>query len=219
MHVNVLIVGANGQIGTQVVDLLKDSDKHTPVAMVRKEEQVEEFKEKGVQTVLVDLESSVEELESAMDNMDAVVFTAGSGGSTGYDKTLLIDLDGAVKVMEAAKAKGVDRFVMVSAFGADNRDYWNESIKPYYVAKHYADLYLEGSGLTYTIVRPGALTNDEGTGKVRLEEAIRSGDNFDIPRADVARLLVETLDTEAAYNKAFDVVGGDTSIKEALKSI
>lgn len=216
---NVLIVGANGQIGKQVVDLLNENGRHMPVAMIRKEEQVDQFKDKGVETVLVDLEGPVEEMEKAMDGVDAVVFTAGSGGSTGYDKTLMIDLDGAVKVIEAAKAKGVDRFVMVSAFGADNRDYWNEDIKPYYVAKHYADLYLEGSGLNYTIVRPGGLTNEEGIGKVRLEKAIRSGERMDIPRADVAQLLVETLDAESTYNQSFDVVSGETAIKEALQSI
>ncbi|MDZ7834077.1 MAG: NAD(P)H-binding protein [Alkalibacterium sp.] len=119
---NVLIVGANGQIGQHLVDELKNEGKHTPIAFVRKEEQVEKFKEQGVEARLGNLEDSVAEIKARMDGIDAVVFTAGSGGSTGYDKTLLIDLDGAVKVIEATKAAGINRFVMVSAFGADDRD-------------------------------------------------------------------------------------------------
>lgn len=214
----VLIVGANGQIGTLLVKNLKESGKHTPVAMIRKEEQKAKFREQGIETVLADLEGSVAQLARVMQGIDAIVFTAGSGGSTGYDKTLLIDLDGAVKVMEAAEQSGVKRFVMVSAIQAHNRESWT-SIKPYYVAKHYADEMLKRSGLTYTILRPGALENKEGTGKIRVAADITSEGKLSIPRADVAKVIMYTLDNEHTFHKSFDLVSGEQPIEDALNSL
>lgn len=98
----VFVVGANGQIGKHLVNLLKNSDDHTVRAMVRKKEQVAEFEEQGIDTSLADLEGNVDNIANAASGCDAVVFAAGSGGHTGADKTMLIDLDGAVKTMEAA---------------------------------------------------------------------------------------------------------------------
>jgi uncharacterized protein YbjT (DUF2867 family) len=118
---NVAVVGANGQIGKQVVGFLKE-DGHTPRAIVRKEEQVQSFEQEGVEAALVDLEGTVEQISNGLKGADAVVFSAGSGGSTGSDKTLLIDLDGAVKTMEATKEAGIERFIIVSALQAHHRE-------------------------------------------------------------------------------------------------
>ena len=126
----VLIFGANGQIGQHLVDEMKKEGVHEPVAFVRKQEQLDEFKKEGVQARLGNLEASIEEIANEMTEIDAIVFTAGSGGATGDDKTLLIDLDGAVKVMEAAKKTGIERFLIVSAFGAESRERWSEELKP-----------------------------------------------------------------------------------------
>ena len=216
---NVLIVGANGQIGQHLVDELKNEGKHTPIAFVRKEEQVEKFKEQGVQARLGNLEDSVAEIKARMDEIDAVVFTAGSGGSTGYDKTLLIDLDGAVKVIEATKAAGINRFVMVSAFGADDRDRWNADMKPYFVAKHFADMWLMDSSLNYTVVRPGMLENKESIGKVMVDDVILDSDVFSIPRADVAKVLAASLENVNTYHKSFDLVTGEDAVEEALNKL
>ncbi|MGN7178914.1 sugar epimerase [Paenibacillus sp. FSL R5-0490] len=212
----VLIVGANGQIGKQLVKLINEEDKHTARAMVRKEEQVSQFEEMGVETALASLEGSVDELAEAAKGCDAIVFTAGSGGNTGYDKTLLIDLDGAAKTIEAAEKAGVDRFIMVSAIQANNRDKWSEAIKPYYAAKHYADRMLENSSLNYTIVRPGGLTNDPGTCKIKAAENLERG--F-IPREDVAKTLYAVLDKENTYKRAFDLVSGDEDPEMAVQKI
>nr|MDH3082707.1 NAD(P)H-binding protein [Bacillus subtilis] len=97
---------------------------------------------------------------------------------TGYDKTPLVDLDGAAKAIEAADIAGIKRFIMVSALQAHNRENWNEALKPYYVAKHYADKILEASGLTYTIIRPGGLRNEPGTGTVSANEGSGAGIYF-----------------------------------------
>ncbi|EOR22597.1 SDR family oxidoreductase [Cytobacillus oceanisediminis] len=212
----VLVVGANGQIGKQLVTLLHESNEFSVRALVRTSDQQKAFDKVGIETALGNLEETVEQLESAVKGCDAVVFTAGSGGKTGYDKTLLIDLDGAVKMMEATKNAGVERFVMVSALQAHRRENWNEQIKPYYVAKHYADRILMESGLTYTIIRPGRLTNDAGTGLVAAAENLEKGV---IPREDVAATIMASIKEKNVFNKLFDLVSGETEMEKAVKNL
>lgn len=212
----VLVVGANGQIGRQFVKMLADSDKHTPKAMIRKEEQISYFNGLGVESVLSSLEGSVEEITEAMKDCDAVVFAAGSGGKTGADQTLLIDLDGAAKTIEAAEQTGTERFLMISAINADKRQMWKEDMAHYYVAKHHADNILRASGLVYTIIRPGLLTNDTGTGKILAVEDLESGQ---ISREDVARVLLHSLDNEHVFNKTFAIISGEHDIDYALNQL
>lgn len=215
----VLIVGANGQIGQHLVKEMKSEGKHEPIAFVRKEEQQKDFEDQGVEARLGNLEDGIEEIAKRMKKVDAVVFTAGSGGSTGDDKTLLIDLDGAVKVMEAAKMTGIERFVMVSAFGAESRDRWSEELKPYYVAKYFADEWLKDTGLNYTIIRPGMLTNDESIEKVLISETIDENEIMSIPRSDVAKVILASLDNSHTYRKTFDLLTGEESIDQALNAL
>lgn len=162
------------------------------------------------------LEGPVEQIAEAIKGCDAVVFSAGSGGKTGLDKTLLVDLDGAMKAVEAAEKAGADRFVMVSALQAHHRESWNEQMRPYYVAKHYADRMLEHSSLNYTIVRPGGLLNEPGKGRVSLAKNQERGS---IPREDVARTIVAALEEESTYKRGFDLVSGETPIKGAVKGL
>lgn len=216
---NVLIIGAHGQIGQHLVDEMKMEGIHTPIAFVRKEEQVQEFESKGVEARLGNLEDSILEIQKRMTDIDAIIFTAGSGGSTGADKTLLIDLDGAVKTMEAAKANNINRFIIVSAFGAESRERWSEQLKPYYVAKHFADEWLRATELNYTIVRPGMLENQESIGKFLIEETIRDSETMTIPRIDVAKVLLETLDNEKSYRQSFDVVTGRDTLQIAMEKL
>ncbi|MCF7757717.1 SDR family oxidoreductase [Paenibacillus xylanexedens] len=210
---NVLVIGANGQIGKFVVEQLAQEGKHKVTAMIRKPEQADALKELGADVVIGDLEGSVEDLAEAMKDHNAIVFTAGSGGSTGQDKTLLIDLDGAVKTMEAAEQQGISRYILVSAYGADQREKWSESIKPYYVAKHYADRVLFASDLNYTIIRPGGLKNEPGTGKIAVGTDLEPES---IPREDVARVIVASLQEEKTYRMAFDLVAGEHQVEDAL---
>jgi uncharacterized protein YbjT (DUF2867 family) len=184
--------------------------------MIRDDKQKPDFEKMGAKTAVVDLEDRTEALASSMDGMDAVVFTAGSGGHTGPDKTLLIDLDGAAKAVEAARQTGVRRFLMVSAIGADDRERWSDQIRPYYAAKHHADNILRGSGLDYTIVRPGLLLDEPGTGRISAAEHLEPGG---VPREDVARVLFEALGTENTRNRSFDVVSGEIPVSEALQQL
>ncbi|HWO97822.1 MAG TPA: SDR family oxidoreductase [Bacillus sp. (in: firmicutes)] len=212
----VFVVGANGQIGQHLIHLLRESSNHTVKAMVRREEQAASFEKLGVETAVANLEGSVDEIAEAAKGCEAIVFTAGSGGHTGADKTLLIDLDGAVKTIEAAEKLGIKRFIMVSALQAHRRENWNEKIKPYYAAKHYADRMLEQSTLTYTIIRPGGLLNEPGTGKVSAAENLDRG--F-IPREDVASTIMMVLNEKHTFNCSFDLVSGEDPISDALKMI
>ncbi|QWF75549.1 SDR family oxidoreductase [Bacillus subtilis] len=212
----VFLIGANGQIGQRLVSLFQDNPDHSIRAMVRKEEQKASLEAAGAEAVLANLEGSPEEIAAAAKGCDAIIFTAGSGGSTGYDKTLLVDLDGAAKAIEAADIAGIKRFIMVSALQAHNRENWNEALKPYYVAKHYADKILEASGLTYTIIRPGGLRNEPGTGTVLAAKDLERG--F-ISRDDVAKTVIASLDEKNTENRAFDLTEGDMPIAEALKKL
>lgn len=210
----VFVIGAHGNVGHLVVSQLKMAG-HEVTAGIRKPEQKESFEEEGIETVHVDLLDKPEALAVNLDGYDAVVFSAGSGGKTGDDMTMLIDLDGAVKSMQAAEIAGVKRYVMVSALFAEDRNRWN-NIKPYYAAKFYADEWLRyRTGLDYTILEPGRLTFDEGTGKINTD-GIEGGA---IPREDVAAAVVASLTTPETIKKTIPMVSGQNGIKDALASI
>lgn len=213
MEVKVFVVGANGQIGKQLVQLLQGAKEYSVRAMVRSEEQAESFKQEGIEAVIADLEGSVSDIVTAAKGCEAIVFAAGSGGHTGADKTLLVDLEGAARTIEAAQQLSVKQFVMVSAIHANQRDKWTR-IQHYMVAKHHADRLLQESGVPYTIVRPGGLLNEPAIGKISIASDI---ERSTIPRADVAAVLYEVLGKEQMYNQAFDVVSGDDPIEEAVE--
>lgn len=213
---NIFVVGANGQIGKHLVRKIQTTNEHTAIAMVRKEEQIAQFKSQGAKVALVDLEGTIDDIAKAVKGVDAVVFTAGSGGHTGADKTMMVDFDGAIKTMEAAKLVGVKRFVIVSAIGVHHRDKWMGSVPYYSAAKHYADVWLRESRLDYTIIRPGGLTNDAGTGKIKVAVDLDRGS---IPREDVATTILASLENDHMIGKEFDMIGGETPIKDALANL
>ncbi|GAF14679.1 oxidoreductase YlbE [Bacillus sp. JCM 19046] len=213
---NVLVIGANGQIGKHLVQKLEQHTSHHVRAMVRKQEQKEYLDDLGIEGVLGDLEGSIDDLTAVVKGSDAIVFAAGSGGHTGADKTVMIDLDGAIKAMEAAKRANIDRFIIVSAIGVHKRENWMPKAPYYSAAKYYADEWLKASGLDYTIIRPGGLTNDEGSGKVKISEELERGD---IPREDVANVILASLENEQTIGKSFDLISGESSVLEAVNSI
>lgn len=210
----VFIAGAHGQIGQHLLQEMANSD-HEARAMIRHPEQGPELQQLGAtETVVGDLEQDCSE---AMRGCDVVIFTAGSGPHTGPDKTIDVDQDGAIRLIDSAKAMGIKRFIMVSSMGAGEPDKGSEKIRHYLRAKHKADEHLKNSGLNYTIVRPGQLTNDEGTGKVAVSTS--EGKLARIPRQDVARVLKAALDTDTTANRIFYVVSGDTSVAEAVANL
>lgn len=208
----VLVIGANGLTGRRVVRLLADRS-HEAVAMLRDPAQASRFQEMGVEHVIGDLEEPV---DHAMEGAEAVIFAAGSGSGTGLDKTVAVDRDGAVRSMVAARAFGISRYVMLSSRGADPESD-REPLAPYLRAKGWADVWLQRSALDHTIVRPGRLTREEGTGRIELAPTLtRSGS---ISRDDVARVLVQSLDVDATRGKTFAILNDGTPIREALEGL
>ncbi|WP_273208116.1 SDR family oxidoreductase [Marinobacter subterrani] len=212
MHV--FIAGASGQIGQHLLREMADSD-HEARALIRHPDQGPELQQLGAtETVLGDLEQDCSE---AMRGCDAVIFTAGSGPHTGPDKTIDVDQDGAIRLVDTARAMGIKRFIMVSSMRAEEPEKGPRKLRHYLRAKHNADEHLKNSGLDYTIVRPGQLTDDDGTGKVLVSARLETFGK--IPREDVARVLLALLDSDNANNRVFDVVSGETPVPEALTSL
>ncbi len=214
----VLVIGANGQIGKELVSLIQKSDSLTAKAMIRKQEQASYFEDIGAETVLVDLEDDTKKIAEAAEGADAIVFAAGSGPNTGPDKTMLIDLDGAVKSIEAAKQANVKRFVLISSYDTTREAIQeaDSSFAPYVAAKHYADDWLRRTDLDYTIVHPGMLTNDDATGKIKAAEKVEANK---VPRDDIAQVLLACLEDNSTIGKEFQVIAGDTPVKEAISSL
>src|SRR3954454_20154269 len=202
----VIVAGGHGQIGLQLLRLLAERGDEA-VGLIRKPEQAPDLEAVGAQALVWDLEAAD---EVALEG-DAVVFAAGAGPGSGAERKWTMDYGGAAKLMRA----GIRRYVMVSAMGAadppaEGGDVFGEYVR----AKAKADRELAGSGLDFTIVRPGRLTDDPPTGRVQVAERLERGE---IPRADVAAVLAAVLDTPSTIGRAFDLVGGDTPIAEALR--
>lgn len=208
----VLVIGANGGIGRLLIDRLVEAG-HQARAMVRREQQVADLEAAGAEVVIADLEGEAEPLEQAIAGVDAVVFSAGSGAKTGPDKTLLIDLHGAWRTIDACERSGVDRYVMVSAMATDDITRGPEKIRHYLAAKAAADRLLMASDLDWTVVRPGGLTDDEATGSVAVGVP-RLDERGSIPRADVASVLLTSLEDGRTRGRVFEVVSGDTPVAE-----
>lgn len=213
----VLVVGANGKIGKQIIQLLGQSPEHEAVAMIRNAEQAPALEKLGAETVIANLEGDV---NGVTDGCDAVIFSAGSGGHTGADKTLLIDLDGAFKMVDESERTNIQRFIMISSFFADDPSKGGEKIKYYTVAKHRADERVLNSNLNYTIMRPGILIDEPGTGNIQVGQDLDfTPEQRMIPREDVARTAVAALTTETTFKKVFKMLAGQTPITEALRKL
>jgi len=206
----ILIVGATGQTGKRVIEILNNSKSFEPVAMIRNEEQKEEFEDMDVKWVLGDLEKNVDHV---VKGIDKIIFAAGSGGSTGDDKTLAVDQEGAIKMINAAKKAKVKKFIMLSSMGADDPSQ-HKKLESYLAAKKIADEYLIESGVPYTIVRPGTLNDDLGLAKVKLAEKLN--EKGEIPRDDVAFILAMSLADPLVNNKTFEALEGKKPIKASL---
>ncbi|EUQ33628.1 SDR family oxidoreductase [Staphylococcus aureus] len=212
---NILVIGANGGVGSLLVQqLAKENVPFT--AGVRQSDQLNALKSQGMKAILVDVENdSIETLTETFKPFDKVIFSVGSGGNTGADKTIIVDLDGAVKSMIASKEANIKHYVMVSTYDS-RRQAFDDSgdLKPYTIAKHYADDYLRRSGLNYTISHPGALTNAAGSGKI--EAAQYFDGKGEIPREDVATVLKEIVTSNHFNHQEFQIISGDQDIKDAL---
>lgn len=207
----ILVIGAHGDVGRKLLPLLAERG-HTVHAMIRDPDQADDLEGPRIEAVVGDLEG---DFEAALDGCDAVVFTAGSGGESGAHKTAMIDGLGAIRAVDAAAERGIGRFVLVSSMGAGNPDS-SESLRAYLVAKAIADGYLRWSGVPYTILRPGRLTDDEPTGRIRAGEDLGEGS---ITRGDVAHTIALALDAANTVGKTFEIVNDGEPIETALEAL
>ncbi|MFW5656386.1 MAG: SDR family oxidoreductase [Bacteroidota bacterium] len=206
----VLVIGANGKVGKLLVRWLINKS-HEVKAMIRSEAQAENLKALGAEPVVADLEK---EFEFAFKGIDAVVFTAGSGSKTGPDKTMTVDLLGAMKTVDAAVKYGVDRYIMVSAQGAGSPEEKPEAKRYYFVAKAEADKYLRNTRLRYTVFRPGKLT-DEPAGKVKLAGIIE--ERGTTSRDLLAKSIAYSLEAESTFRKTIDILDGEDEVRAAVQ--
>lgn len=214
----ILIAGAHGKTARRLTRMLVE-EGHEVRGLVRKEEQMGDVEADGAEAVLVDLEAEevAGRVGDAVEGCDAIVFAAGAGPGSGVERKETMDYGGAAKLVEAAGERGVGRYLMLSAMGAGDPEGGPEAMRPYLRAKARADELLEGSSLDYTVIRPGSLTDDGGTGTIEAAEKLdRRGE---IPREDVARTFAVALEDESTYHKTFDILAGGTPIHEALARV
>jgi uncharacterized protein YbjT (DUF2867 family) len=211
---DVVVAGGHGQVGIRLLRLLADRG-HRARGLIRNPDHARELQDVGAEPVVCDMEA-LDDISGCCQGADAVVFAAGAGPGSGVERKRTVDYGGAVKLIEAAKQNGIGRYVMVSAIGAERPDLWSEQMVPYYEAKRDADEALAQSGLTYTVVRPGSLTDDAGTGLVQAGSGLEPGA---IPRDDVAATLLFTLDAPNTYGLAFDLVAGDDPVEDAIANL
>ena len=209
----VAIAGGSGKIALLLTRLLSDGGNEV-LSLIRDPAKAERVREAGGEPVECDLENLGEEdVARAVGSADAVVFAAGAGPGSGPDRKWTMDHAGAVKLIAAAKANGIGRYVMVSSMGADPDSRGDDTFAVYQRAKGRADADLEASGLGYTIVRPTSLTDDPATGRVQVGDDVGRGT---IPREDVAAVLAAALRSPNAIRKLFELRDGDTPVEDAI---
>jgi uncharacterized protein YbjT (DUF2867 family) len=211
---NIFVVGGHGQIALRF-ELLAAEAGHRVRALARNPDHSGDIEKNGAEPIISDLES--DDITSLVKGSDVVVFAAGAGPGSGPERKKTVDLGGALKLIEAAEANGIARYLMVSAMGAGSPSSWSGQMRPYYEAKAGADEALASSGLDYTIVRPGSLTNDPGTGLVDVAPKLERRGK--VPRDDVAATLLASLDADNTIRKSFDILAGETPIPEALRTL
>jgi uncharacterized protein YbjT (DUF2867 family) len=214
----VVIAGGHGKIGLRLARLLGEREEH-PVGLIRRHEQEADLVAVGAHPVVFDLESgTAAELATVLQDADAVVFAAGAGPGSGAARKDSMDRGGAVLLADAAALAGVRRYLLVSAIGADQgpQPEHDAVFAAYITAKKAADDDIRARDLDWTIVRPGGLTMESGTGLVALAEHTDRGL---VPREDVAAVLLALLDEPRTAGLSLDLVGGDTPISEAVAAL
>jgi uncharacterized protein YbjT (DUF2867 family) len=212
---DIAIAGGHGQVALHLERQLAGAG-HRARGIIRNPAHAADLEAAGAEPVVCDLEAPGDALIDAVAGADAVVFAAGAGPGSGPERKRTVDLGGALALIHAAGRAGVSRYVMVSSIGAEDPGRAAGAMGPYLQAKHEADQALVASGLAWTIVRPGRLVDDPGTGRVQVAERLPRGD---VPREDVAAVLLGCLERLGTVGQAFTVLAGDVPVAEALDAL
>ena len=214
MHV--AIAGGHGQIALLLTRQLAERGDEVR-SLIRNPDHADDVRAAGGDPVVCDLEAADEQtVTEAIRGAEAVVFAAGAGPGSGSERKLTMDLGGAAKLIAAAHGAGIDRYVMISSRGADPATGGEDTFSVYLRAKGEADAQLAASGLRYTIVRPGRLTDEPGTGRVTVGDDVGDGA---IPREDVASVVAAVLAAPAAARAPVDQISGGTPVGEAVAGV
>ncbi|AMP98030.1 NAD-dependent dehydratase [Pedobacter cryoconitis] len=208
----VLVIGANGRVGSLLIKKL--ATQHQVVAGSRHAKPINNSG--NVEHRYIDLLDDVNSITESTNGVDAVYFVSGSRGKN----LLQIDLHGAIKTMQAAERVGAKRYILLSSVFALQPEHWKESflndLTDYNIAKHYADLYLTTqTQLDYTILQPGALKEEQGTGKIETNVTSPGANSI----ANVVATLVAILEDDSTIGKVILMQDGDTPIHDALHSV
>ena len=211
---DVVVAGGHGKVALRLLRRLAERGDRAR-GLIRNPDHAADLEASGAEPVLSDLEQE-DDLAPHVEGADAIVFAAGAGPGSGPARKQTMDLGGAVKLIDAARAVGIARYVIVSSMGAGNPERASGPMRPYLEAKTQADDRLAASGLDYTIVRPGGLTDEPGSGRIRAGLELSFGQ---VSRDDVAATLVAVLDADNTIGKTFDLLAGDTPIEEAVRAL
>jgi uncharacterized protein YbjT (DUF2867 family) len=211
----IVIAGGHGQIALRLARVLS-ARGDTVRSLIRNPGHEAGVHATGAEPVVADMER-LDDLAEYVDGADAVVFAAGAGPGSGPERKRTVDLGAAVKLLDAARKTGVARYLMVSAMGAADPTRGSQAMRPYLEAKSEADAALAASDLEWTIVRPGGLTNDPGTGMIEIAPSL--GRRGSITRDDVAAVLAACLDEPRTVRATFELLQGETPIAEALAGL
>jgi len=211
----IVIAGGHGQIALRLAALLSARGDGVR-SLIRNPGHEAGVRATGAEPILADMEA-LDDLAEFVDGADAVVFAAGAGPGSGAERKRTVDLGAAVKLLDGARRTGVRRYLMISAMGAADPAPGAEAMRPYLEAKGQADAALAASELDWTIVRPGGLTDEPGTGRVAVAPSL--GRRGTVTRDDVAAVLAACLDEPRTVRATFDLLQGETPIAQALAAL
>ena len=218
MAMDVAVAGGHGKIALRLLRLLAERGDRAR-GLIRNPEHAADLEAAGASAVGADLENlDSYAIADSIAGAEAVVFAAGAGPGSGPARKRTVDYGAAVKLIDACRTeRDISRYLMVSAMGVHDPAARGEQMRPYYEAKLEADQALAASGLDFTIVRPGRLTDDPGTGLIEAAPRLERGG--EIPRDDVAATLLACLDDPTTIGREFDLLAGEIPIAEALAAL
>jgi nucleoside-diphosphate-sugar epimerase len=192
------------------------ADGDTVIGLIRNPDHASDVGRQGASAVVCDLErAGVEDVADAIQGADAAVFAAGAGPGSGAERKLTMDRDGAVKLLRAATAARVPRFQIISAVGAESPPGGDDTFSVYLRAKAEADDAVAASDRDWTIVRPGGLTDEPGTGRVKIDSSPFRGR---VPRDDVAAVLARLLRDPRSARRLLYLNGGEEPLEQAVEA-
>jgi uncharacterized protein YbjT (DUF2867 family) len=213
--VHVFIIGISGAIGGLVAERLRVRGDQVS-GLVRSRQQERRLSDAGIRAHVGDVSTLIaDDLIPLLDGVDVIVFTAGSNGGA-RAVTDAIDSTAVEMSLVAAESAGLRRFVLVSVFPEAWRERTlSDDEEHYFAVKKAVDVRVSRSSVEWLVLRPSLLTDEAGSGRVTLGPA---ADHEEIPREDVADVLVELLHQPSINRRILELTRGETPFAEAVRA-